>query len=75
MDMDEAEEEEDEEEDIYFSNEDLMKIREAAVFLVHSILRLLQTFPLKDRPETASNFTQVIPFPYTQVVETPQERE
>ncbi|KAF6727077.1 Condensin-2 complex subunit D3 [Oryzias melastigma] len=59
MDMDEAEEEEDEEEDIYFSNEDLMKIREAAVFLVHSILRLLQTFPLKDRPETASNFTQI----------------
>uniref|UniRef100_A0A3P9HQG6 Non-SMC condensin II complex subunit D3 n=1 Tax=Oryzias latipes TaxID=8090 RepID=A0A3P9HQG6_ORYLA len=60
MEMDEAEEQdEEEEEDIYFSNEDLMKIREAAVFLVHSLLRLLQTFPLKDRPETASSFTQI----------------
>lgn len=75
MEMDEAEEQDEEEEDIYFSNEDLMKIREAAVFLVHSLLRLLQTFPLKDRPETASSFTQVILVPTPPVLQTTQQRE
>ncbi|KAJ4948743.1 hypothetical protein JOQ06_020266 [Pogonophryne albipinna] len=39
--------------------EDLMKIREAVFQLVQSLLRLLQTFPLKDRPQSAGSFTQI----------------
>ncbi|KAF3842385.1 hypothetical protein F7725_024336 [Dissostichus mawsoni] len=58
MDVDEADEEE-EEEELHFSGKDLMKIREAVVQLVQSLLRLLQTFPLKDRPQSAGSFTQI----------------
>ena len=58
MDVDEADEEE-EEEELNFSGKDLMKIREAVVQLVQSLLRLLQTFPLNDRPQSAGSFTQV----------------
>nr|XP_046258478.1 condensin-2 complex subunit D3 isoform X2 [Scatophagus argus] len=58
MEMDEVEEEE-EEEELHFSGQDLMKIRDAVVLLVQSLLRLLQTFPLKDRPQSASNCTQI----------------
>lgn len=58
MEVDEAEEE-DEEEQIHFSGQDLMKIRDAVVLLVQSLLRLLQTFPLKDKPQIAGNCTQV----------------
>ncbi|XP_063731625.1 condensin-2 complex subunit D3 isoform X2 [Eleginops maclovinus] len=58
MDVDEADEEEDEEE-LSFSGQDLMKIREAVVQLVQSLLRLLQTFPLKDRPQSAGSLTQI----------------
>lgn len=56
MEMEEAEEEE---EELHFSGQDLMKIRDAVVLLVQSLLRLLQTFTLKDRPQIASNCTQV----------------
>lgn len=55
----EVDEEEEEEEELHFSGQDLMKIRDAVVLLVQSLLRLLQTFPLKDRPQSASNCTQV----------------
>ena len=58
MEVDEAEEDEGEEE-LHFSAQDLTKIRDALVLLVQSLLRLLDTFPLKDRPECASNCTQV----------------
>ncbi|XP_042290067.1 condensin-2 complex subunit D3 [Thunnus maccoyii] len=58
MEVDE-EEEEDEEEELHFSGQDLMKIRDAVVLLVQSILRLLQTFPLKKTPQSASNCTQI----------------
>lgn len=58
MEVDEAEDEE-EEEELHFSGQDLMKIRDAVVLLVQSLLRLLQTFPLKDRPQSASNCTEV----------------
>uniref|UniRef100_A0A3B5A2Y2 Non-SMC condensin II complex subunit D3 n=1 Tax=Stegastes partitus TaxID=144197 RepID=A0A3B5A2Y2_9TELE len=58
MEIDDGEDE-DEEEELHFSNQDLMKIRDAVTFLVQSLLRLLQTFPLKDRPQSASNFTQI----------------
>lgn len=57
MEVDEGEEEE--EEELSFSSQDLVKIRDAVVLLVQSLLRLLQTFPLKDRPQSASNCTQV----------------
>lgn len=53
------EEEDDEEEELHFSGQDLMKIRDGVVLLVQSLLRLLQTFPLKDRPQCANNCTQV----------------
>lgn len=55
----EVDEDEEEEEEIHFSAQDLMKIREGVVLLVQSLLRLLHTFPLKDRPQSASNCTQV----------------
>ncbi|XP_074503106.1 condensin-2 complex subunit D3 [Sebastes fasciatus] len=58
MEVDEADEEE-EEEELNFSSKDLMKIRDAVVLLVQSLLRLLQTFPLKDRPQSAGNCTQI----------------
>ncbi|XP_015236877.1 PREDICTED: condensin-2 complex subunit D3 isoform X1 [Cyprinodon variegatus] len=52
-------EEEEEEEEQHFSGQDLMKIRDAIALLVQSLLRLLQTFPLKDRTQSASNCTQI----------------
>lgn len=58
MEVDEADEE-DEEEELHFSGQDLKKIRDAVILLVQSVLRLLQTFPLKDRTQSASNITQV----------------
>lgn len=56
---DEEEEEEEDEEELHFSAQDLVKIRDAVVLLVQSLLRLLQTFSLKDRPQSADNCTQV----------------
>lgn len=50
---------EEEDEDIYFSGKDLMRIRDAVALLLQSLLGLLQTFPLKDRPQSASHCTQV----------------
>ncbi|XP_035801097.2 condensin-2 complex subunit D3 isoform X2 [Amphiprion ocellaris] len=58
MKMDDVEEEE-EEEGCHFSGQDLMKIRDAVTFLVQSLLRFLQTFPLKDRPHSASNCIRI----------------
>ncbi|XP_073337425.1 condensin-2 complex subunit D3 [Pagrus major] len=57
MEVDEAEEEE--EEELHFSGQDLMKIRDAVVLLVQSLLRLLETFQLKDRPQSTSNCMQI----------------
>ncbi|XP_041803855.1 condensin-2 complex subunit D3 [Chelmon rostratus] len=51
----EMDDEEEEEEELHFSGQELMKIRDAVVLLVQSLLRLLQTFPLKDQPQSASN--------------------
>lgn len=55
----EVDEEEEEEEEVHFSGQDLMKIRDAVVLLIQSLLRLLQAFPLKDRPQSAGNCTKV----------------
>lgn len=57
MEMDEEEEEE----ELHFFGQELMKIRDAIAVLVQSLLHLLQTFPLKDRTQSASNCTQVTP--------------
>lgn len=51
-----------EEEEIILSGQELIKIRDAVVLLIQSLLRLLQTFPLRDRPQIASNCTQVAAF-------------
>lgn len=55
----EMDDEEEEEEELHFSGQELMKIRDAVVLLVQSLLRLLQTFPLKDQPQSASNCMNV----------------
>lgn len=55
----EVDDEEEEEEELHFSGQDLMKIRDAVVLLVQSLLRLLETFQLKDRPQSTSNCMQV----------------
>ncbi|XP_056902847.1 condensin-2 complex subunit D3 [Takifugu flavidus] len=55
MDDDDVEEEE----ELNFSGQDWIKIRDAVVLLIQSLLRLLQTFPLRDRPQSASNFAKV----------------
>ncbi|XP_043992629.1 condensin-2 complex subunit D3 isoform X1 [Gambusia affinis] len=52
-------EEEEEEDELHFSGQELAKIRDAIAVLVQSLLRLLQTFSLKDRPQSASNCTQI----------------
>ncbi|XP_051936974.1 condensin-2 complex subunit D3 [Hippocampus zosterae] len=49
----EVEEEEEEEEELIFSSQDLNRIRDALVLLLQSLLRLLQTFSLKDKPQIA----------------------
>ncbi|XP_068597136.1 condensin-2 complex subunit D3 [Brachionichthys hirsutus] len=48
-----------EEEEVHFSDQDVMKIRDAVVLLVQSLLRLLQTLSLKDRPQTARDCAQI----------------
>ncbi|XP_037530246.1 condensin-2 complex subunit D3 [Nematolebias whitei] len=58
-DAEEMEIDEEEDEDIYFSGKDLMRIRDAVALLLQSLLRLLQTFPLKDQPQSASHCTQI----------------
>ncbi|XP_074532674.1 condensin-2 complex subunit D3 isoform X2 [Halichoeres trimaculatus] len=59
MEVDGAEEEEEDEERLHFSSQDLMRIRDGVVYLVQSLLRLLQTFSLKDRQQSVTNFAQI----------------
>lgn len=59
VDEEEDEEDEDEEEEIHFSSQDLLKIRDGVVLLLQCLLRLLQTFPLKDQQQSTSNCTLV----------------
>ncbi|XP_061692445.1 condensin-2 complex subunit D3 isoform X2 [Syngnathoides biaculeatus] len=55
----EMDEEEEEEEELHLSSQDLKRIRNALVLLVQSLLRLLQTFTLRDKPQSAYNCTQI----------------
>nr|XP_057933189.1 condensin-2 complex subunit D3 isoform X3 [Doryrhamphus excisus] len=56
MDVDD---EDDEEEEVELHFSDQTRIRHALVLLLQSLLRLLQTFALKDKPQSASSCTQI----------------
>ncbi|KAI4878686.1 hypothetical protein NFI96_030339 [Prochilodus magdalenae] len=58
MDIDEDEEEE-EEEEVYFSAQDLLKLREDVVALVRTLLRLLEKFSLRDKPQSADSCVRI----------------
>uniref|UniRef100_A0A8C2GSV3 Condensin-2 complex subunit D3 n=1 Tax=Cyprinus carpio TaxID=7962 RepID=A0A8C2GSV3_CYPCA len=45
--------EDDEEQGVYFSPQDLLKLREGIVLLVRTLLRLLERFSLRDKPQSA----------------------
>ncbi|XP_065110750.1 condensin-2 complex subunit D3 isoform X2 [Paramisgurnus dabryanus] len=51
--------EDDEEEAMYFSAQDLLKIREDIVMLVRALLRLLEKFSLKDKPQSTDSCVQL----------------
>uniref|UniRef100_A0A671KDB8 Condensin-2 complex subunit D3 n=1 Tax=Sinocyclocheilus anshuiensis TaxID=1608454 RepID=A0A671KDB8_9TELE len=50
--------EDDEEEGVYFSPQDLLKLREGIVLLVRTLLRLLERFSLRDKPQSADSCVQ-----------------
>ncbi|XP_059409917.1 condensin-2 complex subunit D3 isoform X2 [Carassius carassius] len=51
--------EDDEEEGVYFSAQDLLKLREGIVLLVRTLLRLLEKFSLRDKPQSADSCVQL----------------
>lgn len=51
--------EDDEEEVMYFSAQDLLKLREDIVMLIRALLRLLEKFSLKDKPQSTDSCVQV----------------
>lgn len=51
--------EDDEEEATYFSAQDLLKIREDIVMLIRTLLRLVEKFSLKDKPQSTDGCVQV----------------
>ncbi|KAI2668597.1 Condensin-2 complex subunit D3 [Labeo rohita] len=53
------EDEDDEEEGMYFSAQDLLKLREGIVLLVCTLLKLLERFSLKDKPQSADSCVQL----------------
>uniref|UniRef100_A0A8C1CFZ5 Condensin-2 complex subunit D3 n=1 Tax=Cyprinus carpio carpio TaxID=630221 RepID=A0A8C1CFZ5_CYPCA len=52
--------EDDEEEVVYFSAQDLLKLREGIVLLVRTLLRLLERFSLRDKPQSADSCVQFL---------------
>ncbi|XP_053474967.1 condensin-2 complex subunit D3 [Ictalurus furcatus] len=68
MEIDEEEEEEDddEEEEVYFSAQDLLGMREDVAGLVRTLLKLLEKFSLRDKPQSADScmrlFTELTNF-------------
>ncbi|KAF7686726.1 condensin-2 complex subunit D3 [Silurus meridionalis] len=64
MEIDEEEEEEDEE--VYFSAQDLLVLREDVAGLVRTLLKLLEKFSLRDKPQSADScvrlFTELTNF-------------
>uniref|UniRef100_A0A673LFW2 Condensin-2 complex subunit D3 n=1 Tax=Sinocyclocheilus rhinocerous TaxID=307959 RepID=A0A673LFW2_9TELE len=55
----EMEIDDDEEEGVYFSAQDLLKLREGIVLLVRTLLRLLERFSLRDKPQSADSCVQL----------------
>ncbi|XP_051558295.1 condensin-2 complex subunit D3 isoform X1 [Myxocyprinus asiaticus] len=51
--------EDNEEEGMYFSAQDLLKIREGIVMLVRTLLRLLERFSLRDKPQSTDSCVQL----------------
>ncbi|KAI7810837.1 condensin-2 complex subunit D3 isoform X1 [Triplophysa rosa] len=51
--------EDDEVEEMYFSAQDLLKIREDIVMLIRTLLRLLGNFSLKDKPQSTDSCVQL----------------
>ncbi|XP_077105659.1 condensin-2 complex subunit D3 [Ranitomeya variabilis] len=51
-------EEEAQEEDVFFSTHDLKNIRDAIILLLNNFLRLLQTFSLKEKPQSLVHCVQ-----------------
>uniref|UniRef100_A0A8C2B589 Condensin-2 complex subunit D3 n=1 Tax=Cyprinus carpio TaxID=7962 RepID=A0A8C2B589_CYPCA len=51
--------EDDEEEVVYFSAQDLLKLREGIVLLARTLLRLLERFSLRDKPQSADSCVQL----------------
>lgn len=58
MEIDEDEEEE-EEEEVYFSAQDLLGMREDVSGLVRTLLKLLEKFSLRDKPQSADSCVRV----------------
>ncbi|MCJ8749257.1 hypothetical protein PDJAM_G00174220 [Pangasius djambal] len=60
------EEEEEEEEEVYFSAQDLLGMREDVAGLVRTLLKLLEKFSLRDKPQSADScvrlFTELTSF-------------
>uniref|UniRef100_A0A8C1CCG5 Condensin-2 complex subunit D3 n=1 Tax=Cyprinus carpio carpio TaxID=630221 RepID=A0A8C1CCG5_CYPCA len=50
-----------EEQGVYFSPQDLLKLREGIVLLVRTLLRLLERFSLRDKPQSADSCVQSLP--------------
>ncbi|XP_076874231.1 condensin-2 complex subunit D3-L-like isoform X1 [Brachyhypopomus gauderio] len=61
MEVDEEEEDDDEEdeEEVCFSAQDLLRLREDVVGLVRTLLRLLERFSLKDKPQSADSCIRI----------------
>ncbi|XP_073698531.1 condensin-2 complex subunit D3 [Garra rufa] len=57
MEIDDDEDEE--EEGVYFSAQDLLKLRDGIVLLVRTLLRLLEKFSLRDKPQSADSCVQL----------------
>ncbi|XP_067259126.1 condensin-2 complex subunit D3 [Chanodichthys erythropterus] len=55
----EIDDDDDEEEGMYFSAQDLLKLREGVVLLVRTLLRLLEKFSLRDKPQSADSCVQL----------------
>lgn len=57
--IDEEEDEEEEEEEVYFSSQDMLGMREDVMGLVRALLKLLEKFSLKDKPQSADSCMRV----------------
>ncbi|KAF4071642.1 hypothetical protein AMELA_G00275640 [Ameiurus melas] len=59
MEIEEEEEEEDDDDEVYFSAQDLLGMREDVAGLVRTLLKLLEKFSLRDKPQSADSCTRL----------------